>query len=204
MTEQQTGAATAAFRDVTASARRLAARGAIIEAAIALYAELGFDKVIVDDIANAVGISVRTFYRYFSSKEDVLLAFALRSAQFLPTAIQARPKDEAPLDAAIAAASTWSDETEADFWSWARIYRDLPASSQYVQGATQPAWRAMVAEAIRERPSAHPVSADEAHVYASVVVGVLASVSERALETGVDRRTLAPDAFAALRRALTP
>jgi AcrR family transcriptional regulator len=44
----------------------------IAEAATRLFIEQGFDATTVEQIATAAGISLRTFYRYCESKDDVL------------------------------------------------------------------------------------------------------------------------------------
>ncbi|PJJ71134.1 AcrR family transcriptional regulator [Diaminobutyricimonas aerilata] len=53
--------------------KRLATRRAIQHAAITLTGEHGFDAVTVDDIARRADISPRTFFNYFSSKEDAFV-----------------------------------------------------------------------------------------------------------------------------------
>ncbi|MBM2623068.1 TetR family transcriptional regulator [Actinoplanes sp. LDG1-06] len=49
-------------------------REQIVEAAFALYAERGFDKVSVTDIAERAQVGRTTFFRYFGDKQEVLFA----------------------------------------------------------------------------------------------------------------------------------
>ena len=44
----------------------------VARAALALFARQGYDETTVDQIAGAVGISRRTFFRYYESKPDVV------------------------------------------------------------------------------------------------------------------------------------
>ncbi|MBN2393386.1 MAG: TetR/AcrR family transcriptional regulator [Anaerolineae bacterium] len=48
----------------------------IIEAATTVFAEKGFDRATMDDIADAVGINKATIYLYFDNKDALILAIA--------------------------------------------------------------------------------------------------------------------------------
>ncbi|MGL1751793.1 helix-turn-helix domain-containing protein, partial [Vibrio parahaemolyticus] len=49
-------------------------RTAVVAAAIALFAERGYDQTSVEQIAQAAGVSRSTFFRQFGGKEDVVFA----------------------------------------------------------------------------------------------------------------------------------
>jgi AcrR family transcriptional regulator len=79
--------------------RRRLVREDIGRAAVNLFADQGFDNVTVADIAAAAGISERTFFRYFATKDDVLLAYERHLWDRLVTALTARPTHEGPVTA---------------------------------------------------------------------------------------------------------
>jgi len=56
--------------------KQQAVREIIWEAAIDLFEQKGFDETTVDEVAQAAGISPRSFFRYFATKGD-LMAYAL-------------------------------------------------------------------------------------------------------------------------------
>ena len=66
----------------------------IARSGIALFVERGFDDVTVDQIAEAAGISARTFFRYFPSKSDVLREHQRFLFDRLTRALAARPANE--------------------------------------------------------------------------------------------------------------
>ena len=47
-------------------------RDALVDAAVALFAEHGFDATTIDDIVARAGVGRRSFFRYFPSKESVV------------------------------------------------------------------------------------------------------------------------------------
>ncbi|MGX6449219.1 TetR/AcrR family transcriptional regulator, partial [Patulibacter sp. S7RM1-6] len=53
--------------------KRAEARARTIDVAMALFADRGYEAVTVNDICAAAEIAPRTFFRYFPTKEDVVL-----------------------------------------------------------------------------------------------------------------------------------
>jgi AcrR family transcriptional regulator len=72
-------------------------RTTIQKEALRLFVEQGFDRTTVEQIADAAGVSVATFYRYYTSKEDSVV-----TDEYDPIVIQSiveRPADEPLIDA---------------------------------------------------------------------------------------------------------
>ncbi|RKS08028.1 TetR family transcriptional regulator [Nocardiopsis sp. Huas11] len=77
---------------------RQAVRSRIAEVAEELFVAQGFEATTVDEIAETVGMSQRTFFRYFASKEDAALdGFERVSDDFLAR-LTGRPLDETEWD----------------------------------------------------------------------------------------------------------
>src|SRR5262245_16656679 len=72
--------------------KRTRTRLAIQAEAIRLFAEKGYENTTVHDIAYAAAISPRTFFRYFPTKEDVVIWDEYDA--IAPDLIAARPADE--------------------------------------------------------------------------------------------------------------
>ena len=70
--------------------RRLETAAEVSRVAMLLFAERGFDAVTVDEIAAAAGISPRTFFRYFASKDDIVLQYRRRLDERLVDVMRAQ------------------------------------------------------------------------------------------------------------------
>jgi AcrR family transcriptional regulator len=79
-------------------------REALMDAAVALFGSKGFEATTVDEIADAVEVSSRTFFRYFGSKEDVIAAMQAQQFAELCDEFDRRPPHE-PVITAIRRAS---------------------------------------------------------------------------------------------------
>ncbi|HET6479754.1 MAG TPA: TetR family transcriptional regulator [Actinoplanes sp.] len=62
--------------------------------AMDLFLERGFDATTFDDIAAAAGISRRSLFRYFGTKEDIVLFHLADEGSHARDALAARPDDE--------------------------------------------------------------------------------------------------------------
>src|SRR5690349_7787652 len=71
--------------------KKLLTKDALVAAALELFAAKGYDHTAVHAITDAVDVSERTFFRYFASKEDLVLSFIAEGATAFAAALAARP-----------------------------------------------------------------------------------------------------------------
>jgi AcrR family transcriptional regulator len=104
-------------------------REALIDAAHALFCANGFEATTIDQIAEAVEVSSRTFFRYFTSKEDVVLSLADEQITAVLEAFAAQPADMPVLTAMRTAAVevVRAYEAEARFHSLQNLISVSPA-----------------------------------------------------------------------------
>ncbi|MER6788238.1 TetR family transcriptional regulator [Streptomyces sp. NPDC000658] len=74
-------------------------RDALLRAAVELFTSQGYDGTTVDQIAEAVDVSPRTFFRYFAGKDDAALGLVEMTVARFVEAVRARPPREAPVRA---------------------------------------------------------------------------------------------------------
>ncbi|RKT56166.1 TetR/AcrR family transcriptional regulator [Saccharothrix australiensis] len=90
-------------------------RIALCRAALTLAAERGLDNVTVEDISTTVGVSPRTFFNYFGSKEEALVGPGEREVgPRVRDRIVAQPAEVGPCDAVKAAVLAEVAEELAD------------------------------------------------------------------------------------------
>jgi AcrR family transcriptional regulator len=76
------------------------ARGRLLQAALELYGERGFEQTTVAEIAARAGLTERTFFRHFADKREVLFAGAGELEELLVRAVADAPADFTPIEAA--------------------------------------------------------------------------------------------------------
>lgn len=85
-------------------------RQALARAAVELFCAQGYERTTVDEIAAAVDVSQRTFFRYFDNKEEVAFVIEELINERFAAAVRARPAAEPPLDALRnAVTAVWDD-----------------------------------------------------------------------------------------------
>jgi AcrR family transcriptional regulator len=74
--------------------KKLAMRQEIADAAMRLFVKRGFDHVTVAEVAEAAGVSEKTVFNYFPTKEDLFFDEVPKRAEVLRQAIAGRPQGE--------------------------------------------------------------------------------------------------------------
>jgi AcrR family transcriptional regulator len=97
------------------NARRERMGRQIERSALMLFAKERAEDVTVERLANAAGISVRTWFRYFAGRDEVLAALPMRKLELISNFVRARPPEESLVEAFSGAVGAAQEaETELD------------------------------------------------------------------------------------------
>jgi AcrR family transcriptional regulator len=88
-------------------------REALRQAALVRFLAQGVEATSAEQIAADAGVSLRTFYRHFTSKHDLLFADFDAGLQWFRAALAARPADEPVLVAVNTAIAAFPYDAEA-------------------------------------------------------------------------------------------
>ncbi|MGW5666264.1 TetR/AcrR family transcriptional regulator [Streptomyces sp. NPDC003758] len=112
--KQEAKTATGAPTTLWDRTRQLASQE-ILETALRLFTEQGYDETTIAQIAREAGVSQRTLFRYFGTKEDLLSGDQARFGQVLTDTISEQPAEVGvweALRAGIAAVLSLHDSRE--------------------------------------------------------------------------------------------
>ncbi|TQL01958.1 TetR/AcrR family transcriptional regulator [Cellulomonas sp. SLBN-39] len=73
---------------------RAVVRSLLAQTAMRLFAERGYDRTTVEDVAAAAGVSRRTLFNYFRTKEDLALSSLSEQGEAIADRFAERPADE--------------------------------------------------------------------------------------------------------------
>ncbi|WP_298158291.1 TetR/AcrR family transcriptional regulator [Brevundimonas sp.] len=172
-------------------------------AAMDLFGRKGFESTTLDDIANAAGVSRRSLFHYFASKEDIVLSTKAGLGDLIEAAVARRPAEEPLLEMAEHALT----DMAADFQgpgprALARLIHDTPALRAGDQ-AKYEALERRLAQAMAARKGLSPDDL-QARVVATTAIGVLRMATETWLASDDDSgpEVHGKAAFTALRLTL--
>jgi AcrR family transcriptional regulator len=77
--------------------------GRLVQAALALFGERGFDETTAEEIARQAGLTERTFFRHFADKREVLFYGANQLKEGLVRLVAEAPASAPPIEAVTAA-----------------------------------------------------------------------------------------------------
>jgi AcrR family transcriptional regulator len=92
--------------------RRRSTHEALRRAALASFASKGFANVTVTELAREAGVTERTFFRHFPTKEAVLFQDYETQVEWLSEALAQRPPSESVFDAVLASVASFPYDLE--------------------------------------------------------------------------------------------
>jgi mycofactocin system transcriptional regulator len=130
----------------------------IVEASLELFSRQGFSRTTVDEIAAAAGVGRRTIFRYFGSKNDIVMGDFEANLERLRLAL-AESDPELPTMEALRGAVLRANQRRAEQLPALRMQTTLITRDPVLQAHAlmrYAAWRRVVAEFAAERIQCRP------------------------------------------------
>lgn len=150
--------------------KKRATRDALRKAALAATLERGLADATVGEIADAANVSVRTFFNYFSTKQEAVVGFDPDQPARVRATLLARPQEEGPIAALRAVLVQLAHDVSTDRREWGRRLQAIRANPELI-AAHLVSWASVehaLVEAIAERTRTDPRD-----LYPAVVVSAV-------------------------------
>jgi len=172
-------------------------RRALFEEALRLFAERGYDQTTTADIAAAAGVSPRTFFSYYPTKEDVVFYDSdARAAAALGTFTQRAP-GEGPVDimvravrAAVEVTGMPGGPSASEALERARLVNAIPALQAHALRLGHQAQRRLSAALLDVCPG--ELDPLDAGVAAAILMAAVQSTSMFVMESTQPSEALGP------------
>jgi AcrR family transcriptional regulator len=83
--------------NITREQKKKITKKAILQAAVKLFGENGYENTSIEQLAKTAGIGKGTVYSYFSTKRDILYAFCEDELEFIHEQLAAKTNQDAPV-----------------------------------------------------------------------------------------------------------
>ncbi|MFI6058477.1 TetR/AcrR family transcriptional regulator [Streptomyces sp. NPDC051286] len=157
--------------------KKLKTRIAIRRATYRLISEQGYDATTIEQIAEAAEVSPSTVFRYFATKEDIVLTDEYDP--IMEAALRNRPADEPPLESLrfiiTTALTAFLASEEEELRQRTRLMVEVPAIRARMT-ETMSDTAKVLAQALADRSGRSP-DALEVRVFIAAVLGALREVT---------------------------
>jgi AcrR family transcriptional regulator len=183
--------------------KKLRTRRALVDTALRLFRERGYERTTVAEIAAAADVSTKTFFNYFPSKEDVVFADASQRMEVALQVVAERAPDDdldEVLRRVVERVLTLIGSSDVDLAPdllplRAKVLMAVPALQARALHLIFTAQR-QLAEALA---AAYPTRLDE--VAAAAIVGSLVGAAQAAVLASIERGDSREETFDAVRAA---
>jgi AcrR family transcriptional regulator len=162
-------------------------RAAILDHAMRLFEEQGYAATTVDQIVEAADVSQSTFFRYFPTKEDLVLTDDFDP--LIVAAMRAQPADTDPIETIRRAIHAVFEEISEADWAREQQRQRVFQSDPELRGRAMPQYLAtidMLAEVVAERAGL-PAGDFSSRVLAGGVIGAILAAMPHGFTTNVER-----------------